>query len=356
MSNPILVSIVVVAYNVVEYLSQAIDSVLSQWDDNCELIIVNDGATDGAYSLLEEYKARIASDRFVLIHKENGGVSDARNVGVKAAQGEYIAFLDGDDFLVPNRLKLIKNVLQENLPDCLVINFNYYTDSNIEFNPIQSSFKERKLMRNSDDKSDFLVSVYKDAQLYPWKYIIRRNILNKYQYPVGKTYEDVACLPLQILDCETLYYLPLDFIQYRQRSGSIMRVKSEENILSLSSSLSTVTNSIRKRYNDKIPKHLALEHSIFSLYLFTWACGDSLANRNLDVRVLYNRYKSDFDYSNLVLISELKSAMDRDKKNWRKFWLFYYIPNSFYLAHYLRHHFNKAYKLLNKVRELVYKT
>ncbi|MCO4167683.1 glycosyltransferase [Actinobacillus suis] len=74
MSNPILVSIVVVAYNVVEYLSQAIDSVLSQWDDNCELIIVNDGATDGAYSLLEEYKARIASDRFVLIHKENGGI------------------------------------------------------------------------------------------------------------------------------------------------------------------------------------------------------------------------------------------------------------------------------------------
>ncbi|WGE69274.1 glycosyltransferase [Actinobacillus equuli subsp. haemolyticus] len=356
MSNPILVSIVVVAYNVVEYLSQTIDSVISQWDESCELIIVNDGATDGAYSLLEEYKTHIASDRFVLVHKQNGGVSDARNAGVKAARGEYILFLDGDDFLVSNRLKLIKNVLLENLPDCLVTNFNYYTDGNIEFNPVQSSFKERRLLKNAEDRSDFLVSVYKDAQLYPWKYIIRRNILSKYQYPVGKTYEDVACLPLQILECETLYYLPLDFIQYRQRSGSIMRVKSKENILSLSSSLSTVTDNMKDNYNNKVPHNLALEHSIFSLYLFTWACGDSLANRNLDVRVLYDEYKSNFHYSNLVPISDLKLAMRRDKKNWRKFWLFYYIPNSFYLAHYLRHHFNKAYKLLNKVRELVYKT
>ncbi|WP_150540284.1 glycosyltransferase family 2 protein [Actinobacillus vicugnae] len=356
MSKPILVSIVIVAYNVVEYLSQAIESVISQWDEYCELIIVNDGATDGAYSLLEEYKAKIASDRFVVIHKANGGVSDARNVGVSFARGEYIAFLDGDDFLVPERLKLIKNVLLENKPDCLVVNFNYYTDQNIEFNPIQSVFPERKLLKNSSDRSDFLVSVYRDAQLYPWKYILNKDILIKYQYPVGKTYEDVACLPLQLLECESLYYLPLDFIQYRQRSGSIMRVKSERNILSLSSSLLGVTDEILKKYNNKVPKSLSIEHSVFNLYIFTWACGDSLSNKDLNIRELYDEYKNNFNYSNLEPFSVLKNAMNRDKKNWRKFFMFYNIPGSFYLAHYLRHNFNKTYKILNKIRELVYKT
>ena len=73
MTKP-LISIVIAAYNVVEYLSDAIDSVIRQWDDDWELIVVNDGSTDGTFSLLEKYKAKINSQRFVVLNKENGGL------------------------------------------------------------------------------------------------------------------------------------------------------------------------------------------------------------------------------------------------------------------------------------------
>ena len=79
MNKKPLISIIVPAYNVVEYLSDAINSIISQWDDDWELIVVNDGAVDGAYSLLEEYKIKIDSDRFTVIHKDNEGIAGSRS-------------------------------------------------------------------------------------------------------------------------------------------------------------------------------------------------------------------------------------------------------------------------------------
>ena len=127
MAKP-LISVVIAAYNVVEYLSEAIDSVIRQWDDDWELIVVNDGSTDGTFSLLEKYKAKINSQRFVVLNKENGGLSSARNAGLAIAQGEYVAFLDGDDLFCKKTLPYIKYCLLENKPDCLVIDFKYYWD------------------------------------------------------------------------------------------------------------------------------------------------------------------------------------------------------------------------------------
>lgn len=353
--NQPLISVVVVAYNIVEYLGKAIDSVIQQWDSDWELVVVNDGSTDGTYSLLEEYKNKIESDRFVVIHQDNGGVSVARNSGVRAANGQYIAFLDGDDFFDINHIKLIRNILFENQPDCLVIDFNYYHSGDSSPNSSHNYFLERKLLQNSEDNTHFLVNLYKGSQLYPWKYILKKSILSRYSYPIGRTYEDVSVLPLQMLDCKTLYYIPASFIQYRQRSGSIMKVKSRHNILCLSSSLSDVTDELRKRYDD-IPYELSVEHSVFNLYLFTWACGDTLANKDLEPREIYNYFVSNFNYSNLVSLNELKLAMRRDKKNWRKFIMFYKLPELFYLAHYMKHRFNLIYRILNKCRELIYKT
>ena len=124
MNKKPLISIIVPAYNVVEYLSDAINSIISQWDEDWELIVVNDGAVDGAYSLLEEYKTKIDSDQFTVIHKDNEGLVAARESGAKSARGEYLAFLDGDDFFVENRLSLIKFCLKEHSPDCLIIDLN----------------------------------------------------------------------------------------------------------------------------------------------------------------------------------------------------------------------------------------
>lgn len=354
MRSKILVSVVIAAYNVVEYLSEAIDSVVSQWNENWELIVVNDGSLDGTYSLLEEYKTKLNSDRFIVIHKENEGISSVRNIGISAAKGEYLAFLDGDDFFISGKLKNIQYCLQEHSPDCLIIDFNYYWDSGIcEPNDrVHYFLPARKLISYSDD---VLASVYRTAQVYPWKHIFKTEIWKKYQHPIGKTYEDVSTIPLFVSESKSFFYLPLKLIQYRQRDGSIMKVKSYSNVMDLSASLGNVTDRLKEKYNN-IPSIVAVEHSIFNLYLFTWACGDSLSNSELNPRELHYKFIENFQYSNLIDLEQLKIVMRRDKKNWRKFILFYKYPRSYYLAFYLRHHFNRCYKLLNKIRNLVYST
>ena len=94
-----LVSIIVPVYNVKPYLNRCVDSLLGQSYQNMELLLVDDGSTDGSEALCDEYAAQDARVR--VLHKKNGGLSDARNAGVDAAKGEYLSFVDGDDWVSP---------------------------------------------------------------------------------------------------------------------------------------------------------------------------------------------------------------------------------------------------------------
>ncbi len=98
--NDILISVVVPAYNIESYLPRCLDSILAQTHHNLQIIVVNDGSTDGTGRVIDSYAAR--DDRIVPIHKENGGVSSARIAGINIANGTYIGFVDGDDYIEPN--------------------------------------------------------------------------------------------------------------------------------------------------------------------------------------------------------------------------------------------------------------
>ena len=105
------ISVVIPAYNVGKFLSESIDSALSQRTEGVEVIVINDGSTDETADVMHRYGSRIRS-----IHKENQGVASARNMGLKNASGEFIAFLDGDDIWKPNNLKIKTAFLRQN-PD-----------------------------------------------------------------------------------------------------------------------------------------------------------------------------------------------------------------------------------------------
>mgnify|MGYP003468868641 CR=1 FL=1 len=96
------VSVIIPVYNGEKYLKEAIDSALNQTYDNIEIIVVNDGSTDDSLSICEYYKQRYPLT--IVVNKENGGLSDARNVGTAVAHGDYIFYLDSDDWLAPNAL------------------------------------------------------------------------------------------------------------------------------------------------------------------------------------------------------------------------------------------------------------
>ena len=107
--NNILVSIIIPIYNVEKYITKCIDSIIKQDYKNLEIILVNDGSKDNSLKICEKYKKM--DNRIVLINKENGGVSSARNEGLKIAKGEYISFVDGDDFLEPDFVSYMLNII-----------------------------------------------------------------------------------------------------------------------------------------------------------------------------------------------------------------------------------------------------
>jgi glycosyltransferase involved in cell wall biosynthesis len=121
-----LVSIIIPVYNKAAYVRETLESALGQTYPNIEIVLVNDGSTDGSLAILEEFKSRY-SDKIILIDQENGGVSKATNIGIQASRGDYIQFLDADDLLSPDKIALQINLLRGKSPlilsSCEWVNF-----------------------------------------------------------------------------------------------------------------------------------------------------------------------------------------------------------------------------------------
>ena len=110
-----LISVIVPVYKVEKFLARCLDSIISQTYENMEIILVDDGSPDSCGSICDEYAQRDA--RFRVLHKENGGLSDARNCGVEIASGAYIAFIDSDDYIAPNYVEYLYRLLVDNDAD-----------------------------------------------------------------------------------------------------------------------------------------------------------------------------------------------------------------------------------------------
>ena len=124
-------SIIVPVYNVEQYLKDCIESILKQSFENYEILLIDDGSTDRSGLICDEY---VSSDsKITAFHKENGGLSDARNYGIKRAQGEYLVFIDSDDYIEPDALDKFNKQLEElNNPDVLITHIQkILIDSNI---------------------------------------------------------------------------------------------------------------------------------------------------------------------------------------------------------------------------------
>ena len=192
MQNPII-SVIVPVYNVRDYLSKCLDSILSQTFSNFELICVNDGSTDDSRKILEEYKKR--DSRIIIIDKKNGGLSSARNAGMKVAKGEFFSFIDSDDWVDKTMLeKLYKSIEDTNsdISICAVHRFDetkqqtddstpYYT---LEF--FDKTFDNRAF--SYKDTKPFIM----DVCVMAWNKLYRRTLIEKCNavFPEGFIFED----------------------------------------------------------------------------------------------------------------------------------------------------------------------
>ena len=129
------ISIIVPIYNAEKFLPEAIESLINQTFKDIEIILVNDGSPDGSQKICEKYAEK--DERIIVVNKENGGLADARNAGMKVATGKYIMFLDADDMFEPDSCENMYKVIEKNNADYVIGNYqNCYEDGTLWEKPV----------------------------------------------------------------------------------------------------------------------------------------------------------------------------------------------------------------------------
>ena len=216
-------SIIMPVYNVEKYLEKSLNSVLNQTNKDFEVIVVDDGSTDNSSKICDEYKKK--DKRIKVIHKENGGLSDARNEGVKKALGEYIIFLDSDDYWDKDLLKEISKSLDNN-PDLVRFQIRTVDESNNKVDYPEIEFYDK-----SGEEAFSLITRYHFVE-NAWAYAIKREyyLKEKYEFKKGIIHEDFALTPLIIIKANKVNSINYIGYNYLIRSNSIMNSNDYEKV------------------------------------------------------------------------------------------------------------------------------
>lgn len=214
-------SVIVPVYNVKKYLIECLNSILSQTFTDFELILVNDGSTDNCGEICDKYASQ--DSRVVVIHKENGGLSSARNSGLEYASGKYITFIDSDDYYTNEHIyeQCITKLEQNNEIDFIQI-------SHIHVERVTNNTE--MLLESIEDiyiqwiKNKFITN-------YAWDKIYRKQIFEKLRYPIGQNYEDRYVFPQIIKLTKKCYISPWGYYYYRQHTDQITRKTISESVI-----------------------------------------------------------------------------------------------------------------------------
>jgi glycosyltransferase involved in cell wall biosynthesis len=206
-------SIIVPVYKVEKYLRKCIDSILGQMFTDFELILVDDDSPDESPAICEDYKQR--DSRIVLVHKENGGLSDARNVGLDIARGQYLGFVDSDDYVAPNMYETLISVMEDSNSD-MVICDNYRVSS--ESITIQNWLGEPRTF----DRDEAMYAILTDTiGSQAWNKVYKKDLFAEIRYPKGRLYEDLATTYKYVHRCSKVTYTKVPLYYYTIRGDSI---------------------------------------------------------------------------------------------------------------------------------------
>ena len=216
-----LISVIVAAYNIAGYIERGVNSVRNQTYHNLEIIVVDDGSTDSTGAICD----RIASEdpRIQVIHKENGGPAEARNVGVARAQGSYIGFVDGDDWVDSDMYEKMLGALKEQNADIAICRYRRVYKDHTEDQSV-----DRAVLFDGQEALQHYVQETEeyDIQNAAWNKLYRKEILQNIAFPIGKWYEDIMFATMALSHAKRCVYLDTACYNYIiDREGSIMNTQ-----------------------------------------------------------------------------------------------------------------------------------
>lgn len=210
------ISIIVPVYNVEKYIDKCLKSLVNQTLQDIEIIILNDGTQDKSVNIIEKYVKENPS-KIKYYEKENGGLSSARNYGLEYATGEYIAFLDSDDYVENNMYEEMYNLAKQEDADMVECDFIW------EWDYVKKVFDKRREYKTKED-------MMKKPRVVAWNKIYKREVLDKYKirFPEGLIYEDMEFFYKLLPHLNKISYIHKYFVHYTQRDDSITNKQTEK--------------------------------------------------------------------------------------------------------------------------------
>ena len=213
------VTIVIPVYNVEKYLSKCIKSVINQTYKNIEIILVDDGSKDNSGIMCDNFAKK--DSRITVVHKENGGLSSARNVGIEIATGESVFFVDSDDYISEDCISKMVELMETYNADISIVQMKYILENMNE----EYITNEKEKVYVMDTERAIEESLYQ--RLYtccaPAK-LYKRNVIGKIRFPLGRISEDLATCHLFLSNAQKIVYSSYYGYYYRQHEASIMHV------------------------------------------------------------------------------------------------------------------------------------
>ena len=297
------ITVIVPVYNVEHYLNKCLDSLINQTYKNLEIIVINDGSTDNSGKICQEYAQK--DNRIIYIEKENGGQSEARNMGLDRMTGSYVTFVDSDDWVEPDYVEVLYNKLIEYQADIAVGNYYSYNEQEgiFYFHIFGDSYYEKvydnvsifeNLYESQEMKSFSLISV--GGKLY------RVDLVKHLRFDIGKLGEDGYLNQKIYLLAEKTIYLNKGLYAYRQREGSSSRIWTEKWMHALVDAMSErITLLANMGY--PLEKHLAVYRQMLD---------SALSNGQASTLSDTNTYKE--LAAKKVVLSQLTTEKTIDKK------------------------------------------
>ena len=297
-----LVSIIIPAFNVERYIQEAVESVLNQDYNNIEIIIVNDGSTDNTSKICMRLSSK--DNRIRLVNKKNGGAASARNLGIRESNGDFIMFLDGDDFYSKHAVSSAVSLIEKNKSDLVCFDFDTFNENGILPRPLPNQFPSI-LSSSGIDCVRFIYQGF--LGYFSWAFLYRSSVLkgSGISYPEDiHVLEDAFFLNLFLRHVTNVSYLNECIYHYRVIQNSLTRRVSPVNAKTGISSIQHIM-SLAKKDNLLTSSHKHFVDLLLFMYELNGNSHSKLAisNRNLIKKIIVSNF---IDFSQLTVKQNFK--------------------------------------------------
>ena len=210
-----LISVVVSVYNIGGYVEKCLKSLITQSYENIEVIVVDDGSTDGSGEICD--KIATSDERIRVFHKKNGGISDARNYGIKKARGTIVALIDGDDYVRKDYIKVMHVEMEKTDADIVICGYN--------------DVVPEKVLMSGEDATVRLLVGQENLEIVAWNKLYRKSLFDRIKYPVGEVNEDSLMTYKLLAETKKVAYVDKTLYVYVERGDSTMATEKVERRL-----------------------------------------------------------------------------------------------------------------------------